>query len=163
MLIIFDLDDTLYDRSTIRDTAIWHDVCTIIPHTGVLEFLSSFPARKILLTAESMLGLQNAKINVLGIRHYFTAIHICQSLPDKKIFLGSIFKQYPHDDIWVVGDRLDAEIKYGNELGMKTIRIRQGKYKGLVAQDNFEIPHYDVDTFSKIIPILKQPSLQHKS
>lgn len=163
MLIIFDLDDTLYDRSIIGDSTVWRDVCTIIPHAGVIEFLSSFPARKILLTAESIPKLQDTKINALGIRQYFAAITICQSIPEKKRFLQSILRQYPHEDIWVIGDRLDAEIKYGNELGMKTIRIKQGKYKEIIAQNKSEIPDYEVDMFSMIASILRRYSFPSQS
>ena len=54
MLIVFDLDDTLFHASgQMKYETRWQDVIGIIPFSGVHEFLNSYPAKKILLTWET--------------------------------------------------------------------------------------------------------------
>ena len=121
MLIVFDLDDTLFHASgQMNYENRWQDVKKITLFSGVQDFLRSFPAKKVLLTWETDKGLQDTKINVLGIRAFFDEILICNSNEEKKQYLTKIKKKYSSEEICVVGDRIDAEIQFGNELGMKT-------------------------------------------
>ncbi len=155
MLIIFDLDDTLYDRtSQVLDETKWQDVEKITPFSGVREFLQSSPARKILVTRSSTPGLQEKKIATLQLAPYFERIIICQSDHEKKEKFESIRTQFPQEDIWVVGDRRDAEIRYGNELKMKTIFFRTGHYKHLLPQDELEQADFEISEFSEIRRII---------
>ncbi|MEK6809832.1 MAG: HAD hydrolase-like protein, partial [Nanoarchaeota archaeon] len=125
MLLVFDLDDTLYGcTGQMKEATKWEDARRIVPFSGVIELLSSFPAEKILLSRETDAGLQDIKIDALGIRAYFSKIYLCRKNDEKRGLLEIIKGDYSSEDIWVVGDRIDAEIQYGNELGMKTVRLR---------------------------------------
>lgn len=155
MLIVFDLDDTLFHTSgQMNYKHRWQDVKKITPFVGVPEFLRSFPAKKVLLTWETDRGLQDTKINVLGIRSYFDEIFICNSNQEKKDCLAKIKQKYPSEEIFVVGDRIDAEIQFGNELGMKTVRLRYGKYKEMKPQHKLQYAHHTITEFSQLRSVL---------
>ncbi|MBI4147032.1 HAD hydrolase-like protein [Candidatus Woesearchaeota archaeon] len=156
MLIVFDLDDTLYDCSgQMKEATKWQDARCIVPFPGVIDFLGSFPARKILLSRETDAGLQDVKIDALRIRTYFDKIYFCRRNEEKKNLLGKIQQEYSSEDIWVVGDRIDSEIQYGNELRMKTVRLRHGKYSQLEPQNDYQKPHGNITQFSDLAGILR--------
>ena len=68
MLLVFDLDDTLYGcTGQMKEATKWEDAKHIVPFPGVIELLSSFPAEKILLSRETDAGLQDIKIDALRI------------------------------------------------------------------------------------------------
>ena len=151
MLIVFDLDDTLYDRtSQVKEETQWQDAGKIMSFPGVLDFLKTSSARKMLLTKCSTPGLQEKKIAALSIRPYFENIFICRSDAEKKEQLELIKKNFPQEEIWVIGDRRDAEIRFGNELGMKTILLCSGHYKDLLPKDHLEQADYEIDEFSEL-------------
>lgn len=134
----------------------WKDVKNIIPFAGVPEFLQSFPAKKLLLTWETDKGLQDAKIDQLGIRSYLHEIHICYSNEEKKQYLAQIKKNYPSEEIYVVGDRIDAEIQFGNELGMKTVRLLYGKYRDMIPQHSLQEAHHTITEFLQLESVLRR-------
>lgn len=155
MLIIFDLDDTLINTSSIMVGGYTEkklDQISLFP--GVKEFLNNFKGKKVLVTKETDLGLQNRKIDFLGIRNYFNLILICYTDKEKKTCFQKVLAKFPNQDIWVVGDRIDAEIRYGNELGLKTVRFKQGKYKDLKIKDSSENPNYEVKSFLELFKLV---------
>jgi len=88
---------------------------------------------------------QRQKIDRLGIRAYFDRIIVVEigtNQTKKDVFeeLGGAPGRY-----LVVGDRIDREIRAGNELGMTTCRVRGGEYGHLEACDEWERPDYAVD------------------
>ena len=137
----------------------WQDVKGIIPFSGVHEFLNSYPAKKILLTWETDNGLQDTKINNLGIRSFFDEILICHSNEEKKQHLAQIKQKYSSDEVCVVGDRIDAEIQYGNELGMKTVRLKYGKYKEMMPQHELQQAHHTITEFSQLQSVLRNAAI----
>ena len=154
MLIIFDLDDTLYDRSgQVRDEHREEDIQKITVFPGVIDFLRTSTAKKILLTKETDLGLQEAKINTLKIGPFFDKIIICHSDTEKKIQFQNMKKRYPAQKIWSVGDRLDTDILFAKEQGFATIQLKHGKYKNLPANDANK-PDYIITTFAELNNIL---------
>ena len=156
MLIVFDLDDTLFHTSgQMKYESRWEDVKYITPFPGVHDFLSTFKAKKLLLTWETDKGLQDAKINQLGIRSFLDDIFICYSNEEKKACLALIKEKYSTEDIYVVGDRIDAEIQFGNELGMKTVRLRYGKYRNMEPQHKLQEAYHTITEFSQLGGILK--------
>lgn len=70
--------------------------------------------------------MQSSKIEMLGIRHDFTEIFIVDptmSGETKKDIFKEIMDRYnlSPEDLLVIGDDLNSEIKAGKELGIKTI------------------------------------------
>lgn len=98
--------------------------------------------------------LQNKKIDNLNIRKYFHQIIVCKSDEKKKTCFKDVAASFPDKEILVIGDRIDSEIRWGNELGFRTIRLKQGKYKDLKPKASEEIPNHEVENFSEIRAVM---------
>jgi len=155
-LCIFDLDDTLYDTSNRLDR-VTPNFETMKLYPGALEVLSDASVPKILVTYGNT-DLQNKKIETLGVRSFFKEILICPTVAEKLNLFKEIIKksniQNP-EEVAVIGDRRDGEIRYGNMLGFTTIYLKAGKYKDLEAKDDLEIPNFTILSLSELSPILK--------
>lgn len=142
-VIIFDLDDTLFDSTNqpLETPNGW----PLELFSGWQPILQVESYNNILVTMGEP-ELQNKKIDALGIRQYFSKIYIVDRNEDKATCFAEVIKEFPNQDIIVVGNRLDSEIRYGNQLGLKTIFVKYGKYKDMVAKDKFENPTYTIET-----------------
>lgn len=100
---------------------------------------------------------QNKKIDALAIRKYFSNVYIDDKNNKEEPF-SEILKinGFKPDEIIVVGDRIDNEIKIANKLGMETIRVTKGKYKYLEPKDEDEQPDYQVNNVEEIIDIIEK-------
>lgn len=99
------------------------------PDIGELERL---PATRFLVTS-GFRRLQESKIDALGIRHLFTAVHVdAIDEPGRQgkhgLFTGILRDHRLRvDDVLVVGDNPDSEIAAGNRLGIRTVQtLRPG-------------------------------------
>ncbi len=150
MLLLLDLDDTLYSRteqlsddlSEIKDIKLFQEV---------KEFLTRKDFVKVLVSKGDS-ELQMKKLYILGIKDLFDKILICSNNKDKETCFKESLLMFPEEkEVFVIGNRIDSEISYGNRLGLKTIHLSHGKYKDLKAENIFEIPDYSYKTFSEII------------
>lgn len=153
MLVIFDLDDTLYDCTgqviTNPDGTYNHDF--IKPFPNVRTFLKQNHFKKVLVTKGSH-ELQSRKLRLLDIEFLFDEIMICDTDHGKEHCFKKILEEHPEEkEVVVIGDRIDSELRYGNKLGLKTVLLKQGKYKNLKAKDNLEIPNHTFETFSSFV------------
>lgn len=105
------------------------------------------------------------KIFTLNLNYYFDKddVYITESHDFEKEsgFYREIFEKYSAmhntENIYMVGDREDNEIEPAKEAGMKTIRMRQGKYvekfpessADFVVNDYFEFEDKMVEIFGK--------------
>ncbi|MEM6844720.1 MAG: hypothetical protein AAF632_21070 [Bacteroidota bacterium] len=91
-------------------------------------FVQRMKVRRVLLTS-GITALQNLKINSLGIRDDFDEICINDPLddvPDGKLVVMQQLKGQTEDaenNLVVIGDNLEEEIKYGQYLGLRSILI----------------------------------------
>ena len=110
---------------------------------------------KLILISQGNLENQNKRIDVLGIRDYFDEILLCEHSRKEEVF-KKVFSnlELKADKILVVGDRIDNEIKIGNELGMQTCRIMKGKYKILKPKFKIEEPDYVINNLKGLYGIL---------
>lgn len=159
MLLLFDLDDTLYSRSEqLSDNYTERELARITLFPGAAELLNQKKLKqssitKVLVTKGDD-NLQEQKIKTLAIKSHFQRILICPRDEDKKRCFIEAMKEFPDEDVWVIGNRLDSEIRYGKELGLKTIYFRHGKYGSLQPKDAYEVPDYEVERFEDIVQIL---------
>lgn len=133
----------------------WDDIKGLKPLDGVRDFLENFPVRKILATKEDTKGLQVAKLNELGIFDLFEGVLVCSSKEKKMECFREIAKKNEGVEIWAIGDRIDSEIRYANELGWKSVLLKRGKYSKLKAQDKLEIADYEIKDFIELKDLLK--------
>lgn len=101
--------------------------------------MRNFNCNKVLVTT-GISKLQWAKVKALGIQSDFHEIYIDDPQQDNRLFKYGIFKQIladsnlQADEIWVVGDNPDSELKAGKALGMRTVqRMRPGRKKWKLA------------------------------
>ncbi|MBI2668974.1 HAD family hydrolase [Candidatus Woesearchaeota archaeon] len=153
-ILIFDLDDTLFPR--LPDGFTEEELRKIRPLPGVVNFLSKNKINKNInvLVTKGEKELQLQKINQLNLTSFFHLIKICSHNQEKKENFQKVMEKYPHHEYWVIGDRIDSEIRFGKELGLKTIHLQRGKYKDLKPKDNFEMPDYQITSFDKISGII---------
>jgi len=152
-LLVFDLDDTLLLTSGVikKDYSNLEQI-KLFP--GVKEFLINNHSQKILVTKGDK-TIQEKKVNILGIKNYFEKIFFPLTDAHKITCFKKIIKQYPNNESWVIGNKITSEICYGNQLGLKTVLLRKGKYKTLKAKDDSEVPDYEIDKFTELSNILK--------
>ena len=136
-VLVFDLDDTLFDSTNQPpdNGKKWG----IKLFSGFRKILESRKNINILVTRGEK-ERQNRKIDVLQIRRYFNIIHIVDLDSDKFNKFSEIKNDYNSHEIIIIGNRIDCEIRYGNQLGLKTIHIEHGKYSTVRAKDDFEVP-----------------------
>lgn len=155
MLIVFDLDDTLYDCfGYFPNGKVSDEIAELKPLPGVLPILQRKDITKVLLSKGEK-EWQHKKIEKLGISAYFDKILVCATSEEKKLLLQHVIREFKDSNTWVVGDRVDSEIRFGNELGLKTVLLRRGKYADLKPRDQWEIPHYVITSFIELEQILR--------
>lgn len=89
------------------------------------EIIRTIPVTKFLVTT-GFTTLQNSKIDQLGIRNDFEKIHIIdpgKTAKTKRDYFKQILVKYKlkTDEVLVLGDDLNSEIKAAKELGIETI------------------------------------------
>jgi FMN phosphatase YigB (HAD superfamily) len=90
--------------------------------------LKLIPGKRYLVTT-GVPNLQQAKVDALFKAGDFTEIFIDDIYLEHRLGKKKIFEQIaektglPANNIWIVGDNPDSEIKAGNELGMNTVHI----------------------------------------
>jgi len=97
-----------------------------------LEGLKKLGARVVLIT-DSSTRWQRKKIEVLGIGSYFSDVIISGETGHSKLEVYNFrlaLERFPDDEIYVVGDRDDTDMRGGRSIGATTILIRRGYYRG---------------------------------
>ncbi|HLC74470.1 MAG TPA: DUF705 domain-containing protein [Candidatus Nanoarchaeia archaeon] len=155
-IFIFDLDDTLFDTTGQLDET-YKNLPNINSFPDTIPTLKNINAIKILVSSGDR-KIQEEKIRILKIKHYFTEIIICGTHEQKKEIFENIIKKYSTrpTDCWVIGDRINVEIRYGNMLGMNTVHMHHGKHKDIKPQDKFDKPMHTIKKLSELNTLCKQ-------
>jgi len=154
-LVIFDLDDTLFS-TTEQLQGTYTNLLNITPAREAKRVLDAPGYRKVLVTRGDP-RIQRKKIDILGIKDAFDDIEVCATSEDKKKCFERVITKYNKlpGDVIVVGDRIDSEIKYGNELGCRTILIAKGgKYASLAPKDKREQPTHTIESLDKLLKVI---------
>ena len=146
--LIFDLDDTLYSKTEqLGDDYSFEDIDNINIPIEEIDYLKDLSEKNnMYIVTKGDETLQRRKIEVLGLEDIFTKenIHIVPLKEDKKEIFKEITKDTPGIKTYVIGDRIDSEIQYGNEIGLETIRIMKGKYSEMTPQIPEQEPNYEI-------------------
>jgi FMN phosphatase YigB (HAD superfamily) len=142
-IIIFDFNRTLYDPDAKLLVPKATFVLNALIRRGFTLFLISRGERS-----------RKSAIDDSGIGRYFNSITISDE-KNKGDFMSIIRdKKIDFENSFVVGDRLSDEIKIGNSLGFKTIRIKAGKFSDEVPQTADEIPTYSANGLEEILKMI---------
>ncbi|MAG48285.1 hypothetical protein CMO86_00940 [Candidatus Woesearchaeota archaeon] len=146
--LIFDLDDTLYSKTEqLGDDYSFEDIDNINIPIEEIDYLKDLSEKNnMYIVTKGDETLQRRKIEVLGLEDIFTKenIHIVPLKEDKKEIFKEITKDTPGIKTYIIGDRIDSEIQYGNEMGLETIRIMKGKYSEMTPQIPEQEPNYEI-------------------
>lgn len=107
------------------------------------------------IIANQMRGAK-ARLDAWGLGKYFSVIATSAELgvskPDREIFRQALAMAGCTPEVAVmIGDRLDNDIRPAKELGMWTIRMRQGITKYLSPSCDAEVPAYTVNNLSELL------------
>ena len=124
-----------------------------------LEKLKDYGIKRALVTT-GVADRQQRKVDMLGVRMLFDKICIVRDfcLEESK---GKCFEEFaneysiPYDEMMVIGDKCSKEIREGNELGMITVQIIQGRHAKRSPRDPREIPDYKIKSISEILNFIK--------
>src|SRR3989344_7084975 len=159
MICIFDLDDTLYDTSDRLD-GVTPNFETMKLYRGARSMLQSLRCDLVLVTFGDR-RRQERKIDTLGVREYFKEVLICSKTEKKHDLFKNILKKYRiknPQEVFVIGDRIDSEIRYGKKLGCRTVHFKRGKYSKLLPKDDKEVPDHTIKTFEELGRLLSSYS-----
>tara|TARA_B100001287_G_scaffold261755_1_gene251101 strand:+ start:4386 stop:5060 length:675 start_codon:yes stop_codon:yes gene_type:complete len=146
--LIFDLDDTLYFKTEqLGDDYGFEDIDNISIPSEDMDYLKELSGKNnMYIVTNGDEKFQRRKIEVLGLEDIFAKenIHIVSLKEDKKELFKEITKDTPGIKTYIIGDRIDSEIQYGNELGLETIRMMKGKYSDMIPKILEQEPNYEI-------------------
>ncbi|NQT19422.1 MAG: uridine diphosphate-N-acetylglucosamine-binding protein YvcK [Planctomycetes bacterium] len=160
----FDVFERIAERyscpTSIADVALAaynsDEVEEIHPFPGVRKVLAELRSEgcRLFLVTTGIYTRQLRKVQLLGLADAFDELVINDA--DKGLPLSECYKQLAAkyhlapEEIAVIGDRIYAEIKVGNILGMNTIQFIHGRFKHLSAKTDIEIPDYRIKDISEL-------------
>jgi 2-phospho-L-lactate transferase/gluconeogenesis factor (CofD/UPF0052 family)/FMN phosphatase YigB (HAD superfamily) len=127
------------------------DVENISPYPDAVQTLEELRAAgcKNYLVSIGRPGRQKNKIDRLGIAPLFDRI-INEGPPSHVYWFNEILDDgYAPDEVVVVGDRSQDEIRSGNRLGLTTVWMKRGRY-GEVEPGEGDRPDYEVGFLSQV-------------
>ncbi len=140
--VIFDFNRTIYDPQ---------NASLMKGATDLLDFFRDKGLVMSLLSKANQPGREE-EIKNLGIETYFvdTIVTYGKKKPAHFRHLLEAMKTEPSETI-VIGDRVKSEIHLGNELGMRTIWLRKGKFKEEWPDQKSEEPDFVVKSLEEIL------------
>lgn len=92
--------------------------------------------------------------------HYFKLIVISEEVgyrkPNLNIFLYALREANSSpDNVFMIGDRLDNDVKPAKILGMGTIRVKQGIFSVQKPETNIETPDFEVSRVKDLLNLFK--------
>ena len=129
---------------------------------GVLDILTQLKTKyRLAILTDGHVHIQEQKIDTLGIKDFFETVLITDFLgaqyrkpsPAGYKKLLEDMKIKPHDCIYV-GNDPRKDFLACKELGIKTVRIRQGDYKDLTLDENHEAD-VEIDDIADLLNIIE--------
>lgn len=138
MKIIFDYNRTLFNPET---DALY---------PGVLTLLATLSERHELCLVSKNEPTRKGRLKEFGIEKYFKAIAFVDE-KSKQIFQEIAGNE---ENVLVVGDSISSEIKVGNQLGFRTIRVLTGKFATQIPRGEHEIAKCEVERITDVEKII---------
>jgi len=106
----------VYDKVDVSKLKLYDDA----------HFILDLPIDKILISRGEP-SLQKRKIQHLGIRKYFKEICIVDTFYTKDAAIAKILRGWKMkpDEVLIIGDRVEEEIRAGIKLGIPTVLVRR--------------------------------------
>ena len=138
MKIIFDYNRTIFDPE--RNEL----------YSGVFEMLKRLANKHELFLISRNEPSRKDRFEKLGIKDYFKKIRF---VDEKNI---ETFKDLIGDSkkVFVVGDSIKDEIRTGNELGLITVRFKNGKFASEIPASPEEEPMFTISEITELEKII---------
>jgi len=140
-VVIFDWNRTLYDpeRQKLLPEAL--NLCRKLSVNGIILVIISRgePERKREIAASAL-------------AQYIFAISVEKEKSLRQF--RRILRKFPATLTFVVGDRVNEEIRMGNRLGLTTIWLQKGKFRKEVPQNNAQLPSFTIKSLAEVWPIV---------
>lgn len=126
-------------------------------YPGAFEILQKLKGKfKLFLLTQGEIKQQQKKINALKINDFFEKIFFAPVEKKEDTFKKILELGTDPKEMLIIGDRIDKEIKLGNQTGMTTVRILKGKYKILEPKEPLEEPDYTINELLEILNLINQ-------
>ncbi len=151
-LVIFDLDDTLYDKTgqvglNVPDN--YDLIQTITPFPGIIELIKDSDFTPAIVTKGDA-DYQSTKIRNLKL-DFIKDVLIVNTNEEKEQAFQKLIKKYNNPaQTFIVGDRPEAEIYYGNKLNLETVRVLTGRYANIKPKNDLERAKFEVKNVVEI-------------
>ncbi len=132
------------------------DSSLVVPHVGSVDLLKSLSQKyHLYLVTAGNTEVQMKKVIAAQIKKFFKKIYIVgdqMQFEDKKEAFVDIlkFEQCESQNVICIGDRLDVEIRQGNELGFSTIHLAQGDHRIYYPKNPLELADYEFDSIEQL-------------
>lgn len=165
-LIVFDLDDTLLDTTTLlipiaRTPAFEKRIREPLPLLdGALENLKALHGKyELLLLTQGRLDAQQAKIKSTGIESYFKYCFVAdpKNSETKLDYFHKIKKEFNLKDgeFLSVGNRRSSDIREAKKVGGTTCLFKYGEHQNEIAEVPEDNPDFEVHAHKDLIRICK--------
>lgn len=146
-VFVMDLDETCIDT---------HGTAQLYPE--VKDCLERLCGRhQVVLLTRGSKDLQYSKLRQCDIEKFFSKIIVVSTSEEKLEALELIKSEAIRANVGVVvvGDRIDVEIFYGNQLKLVTVRVRRpnAKYSTAVPRVAGEYATYEVTSFHELLQL----------
>ena len=127
---------------------------------GIQSLRKSGKIRTVLLTSSQNKDVQDFKVKSFSLGKYFDDICIDNYHEGKT--KGAALEKYQIDnklqpeEVIVIGDKISDEIKYANLLGMKTVRILEGRHSVAIPKKGEEHPQIEIEKITDFLKILEE-------
>lgn len=127
---------------------------------GIQTLRSQGKIKTVLLTSSQNKDVQDFKIKSFSLGKYFDEICIDNYHEGKT--KGAALEKYQIDnklqpeEVIVIGDKISDEIKHANLLGMKTVRILEGRHSVAVPKNGEEHPQIEIEKITDFLKILEE-------
>lgn len=141
------------------------EVEDIKPFPDVVPTLRMLRCQGILcfLLTAGIYGRQLRKLRKLGLEDEFDEVMINDY--ERGVVLTDCMRYFldryglREQEVMVVGDRPQAEIRAGNELGAATAQVMHGKFSAVPPRDRLEVADYTIRRISQVPTILRLAEL----
>lgn len=144
----------LIDRVFFSNLRLYPDALTF------LRGVKGMGARLVLVT-DSSSRWQRKKLEYLGIKDYFNALVISGETGHSKLepYNFRLARHlFPDEEIYVVGDRDDTDMRGGKEIGATTILVRRGYFRGRPSR----YADYVVGSLTEALEVIKREHERHE-
>ncbi len=163
-ILFFDCGDTLIDEGTeVKDSRGISVDGELIP--GGDELIRTLAERgyTMALVADGFVDTFKNLLGKFDLYKYFSAYAISETVgadkPDRRMFDKALadlsLTERDAENVWMIGNNLERDIKGANKLGMTTVWLDWAPRRSKIPADKWEEPDYTIKTPLELLQVLE--------